>query len=207
MAAPSDSWWCFLGEHWFDDKEVLLRLGDHWSCTHCWKPKKDRVIWAFAAGPKETELPPGCSRDARNWCFLGGHVLRGGAICMVADYWSCMNCFERKLETRRMFLSGEAGGAKRKADSDSDSESHPNPEPKKVVPLAEPAPVSSSSSAPIADPFEVIRKELVHLKRRQNEHWARMDYLSDRIDTTAIKSGDVAVRVAKCEKRLDDHKL
>lgn len=206
MAAPADSWWCFLGEHWFSDKAVLLRLGDHWSCTHCWKPKKDRVIWAFANGPKEIDLVPGCERKAANWCFLGSHVMSNLSerITMKADYYCCMRCYVARVEDRSNFLRGQG---KRKVDSDSDSESHPNPEPKKVVPLAEPAPVSSSSSAPIADPFEVIHEELMHLKRRQNEHWARMDYLSNRIDTTAIKSGDVAVRVAKCEKRLDDHKL
>lgn len=141
-----------------------------------------------------------------DWCFLGSHVMSNLSerITMKADYYCCMRCYVARVEDRSNFLRGQG---KRKADSDSDSESHPNPEPKKVVPLAEPAPVSSSSSAPIADPFEVIHEELMHLKRRQNEHWARMDYLSDRIDTTAIKSGDVAVRVAKCEKRLDDHKL
>ena len=207
MAAPADSWWCFLGEQWFSDKAVLLRLGDHWSCTHCWKPKKDRVIWAFANGPKEIDLVPGCERKAANWCFLGGHVLRGGAVCMVADYWSCMNCFERKLETRRMFLRGEAGGAKRKADSDSDSESHPNPEPKKVsaAPLAPAS--SSSSSAPIPNPFEAIRKELAELKQRQGDHQARMDYMNTRINTSALRAHAIADRVKKCENRLDEHKL
>ena len=139
-----------------------------------------------------------------DWCFLGSHVMSNLSerITMKADYYCCMRCYVARVEDRSNFLRGQG---KRKVDSD--SESHPNPDPKKVVPLAEPAPVSSSSSAPIADPFEVIHEELMHLKRRQNEHWARMDYLSDRIDTTAIKSGDVAVRVAKCEKRLDDHKL
>ena len=139
-----------------------------------------------------------------DWCFLGSHVMSNLSerITMKADYYCCMRCYVARVEDRSNFLRGQG---KRKVDSD--SESHPNPDPKKVVPLAEPAPVSSSSSAPIADPFEVIHEELMHLKRRQNEHWARMDYLSNRIDTTAIKSGDVAVRVAKCEKRLDDHKL
>ena len=49
-----------------------------------------------------------------------------------------------------------------------------------------------------------INRRLDTHENRLKEHWVRMDYLSDRIDTTAIKSGDVAVRVAKCEKRLDD---
>lgn len=139
-----------------------------------------------------------------DWCFMGSHVITDPTkrMNLKADYYCCMPCYAARVEHRCKFLRGDG---KRKVDSD--SESHPNPEPKKVVPLAEPAPVSSSSSAPIADPFEVIHEELMHLKRRQNEHWARMDYLSNRIDTTAIKSGDVAVRVAKCEKRLDDHKL
>ena len=154
-----------------------------------------------------------------DWCFLGSHVMSNLSerITMKADYYCCMRCYVARVEDRSNFLRGQG---KRKADSDSDSESHPNPEPKKVsaAPLAPAS--SSSSSSPLLSgvtvcpsneslfkKLELLSKELASLRQRQTENWARMDYLSSRIDTTSIKSGDLATRVAKCEGRLDKHDL
>lgn len=50
------------------------------------------------------------TRLPSDWCFLGSHFNKDAAtnrIRIVADYYSCTNCYGTRVQSRCKFLDGE----------------------------------------------------------------------------------------------------